>query len=149
MILDVQKGDLFSGSEKLVVHGCNAQGVMRSGFAKIVRERYPEAYHAYASTSPLRMGQVIYAESQGKIIANGITQQFYGRDGRRYCSYDAINSVMEDVHRYAVHHQIDRVAMPAIGAGLGGGSWSVIRAIVEDVFTQVQPVLYTLDDKFT
>lgn len=149
MIIQSVFGNLMTAEERIILHGCNAQKKMNSGVAKLIREQYPEAYHEYVSTTKLQLGMVIYAESGDKIIANGITQENYGRDGRRYCSYDAINSVMEDVHRYAIDRKIDRVAMPAIGAGLGGGSWSVIRAIIENAFTEIQPVVYTLDSKFT
>jgi hypothetical protein len=34
--------------------------------------------------------------------------------------------------------------MPQIGAGLGGGDWQVIEAIIESEMTDIQPVVYTL-----
>jgi len=41
-------GDLFSNTEGYIVHGCNAQGVMGSGVAKIVKDQYFDAFKRYA-----------------------------------------------------------------------------------------------------
>jgi O-acetyl-ADP-ribose deacetylase (regulator of RNase III) len=40
---------------------------------------------------------------------------------------------------------ISEIAMPRIGAGLGGGNWNVIEAIIESELTHVKPYVYTLD----
>lgn len=140
-------GSLVDAGELCLVHGCNAQGRMRSGVAKVIRQRYPEAYAEYMktyNTVGLSAGDVIWAESKGKLIANGITQEYYGYDNKRYIDYDAINRVMESVHREAALENFG-VAMPLIGAGLGGGSWKHIVDIIEQNFTDVEPVVYTLD----
>jgi len=36
--------------------------------------------------------------------------------------------------------------MPKIGAGLAGGDWNVIAAIIEEEFTAVQPIVYWLEE---
>jgi len=120
---------------------------MRSGVAKDIREHYPEAYEEYikaAETTGLHLGDVIWAESHGKLIANGITQEYYGYDNKRYIDYNAINRVMEAVHREAALEKFS-VAMPLIGAGLGGGSWKQIEGIIEQNFTDIEPIVYILD----
>ena len=44
----MENGDLFGSVEHgLIVHGCNALGVMGSGFAKLVRDKCSVAYQAY------------------------------------------------------------------------------------------------------
>lgn len=140
-------GDLIHADEMCLVHGCNAQGRMGSGVAKAIRAHYPEAYHAYRNafeSDGLRVGEVIWAESKGKLIANGITQDRYGYDNNVYIDYNAINKVMEQVHQNAATEGFN-VAMPLIGAGLGGGSWKKITGIIEQNFTDVEPVVYILD----
>jgi hypothetical protein len=34
--------------------------------------------------------------------------------------------------------------MPQIGAGLGGGDWRTIEAIIEEEFIEIKPVVYQL-----
>lgn len=143
-------GDLLESPHRLILHGCNAQGVMGSGIAKQIRKKFPQAFETYCAAHEKEMlwlGDVIFVDCGSKIIANGITQQYYGRSGERFVNYEAINNVMEETHDYALKHGIEYVAMPLIGAGLGGGSWEKISSIIEDKFTDVIPVVYTLDDR--
>ena len=147
MKIEYKTGNIVTATELCLVHGCNAQGKMGSGVAKAIRYHFPEAYEEYKKaydTGGLQLGEVIWAESNGKLIANGITQQYYGYDNNRYIDYDAINKVMEAVHREAATEGFD-VAMPLIGAGLGGGSWKQIVGIIEQNFTKIRPVVYVLD----
>ena len=51
---------------------------------------------------------------------------------------------METVHNEAVSSKFS-VAFPLIGSGLGGGSWKKISGIIQDVFTDIVPVVYTID----
>ena len=140
-------GDLIHADELCLLQGCNAQGRMGSGVAKSIRKHYPEAYTEYRKeyeTNGLQLGTVVWAESKGKLIANGITQDRYGYDNNVYIDYNAINRVMEQVHHNAASEGFD-VAMPLLGAGLGGGSWKKISGIIEQNFTDVEPVVYILD----
>lgn len=147
MKIQYKTGNLIEADEYCLVHGCNAQGRMGSGVAKAIRAYYPAAYDAYRDEydrNGLIVGDVIWALSNGKLIANGITQEFYGYDNNTYIDYDAINRVMENVHGTASELEFS-VALPLIGAGLGGGSWKKISEIIENIFTDVIPVVYTLD----
>jgi O-acetyl-ADP-ribose deacetylase (regulator of RNase III) len=144
MKIEYVSGDLFDTSIKTIVHGCNAQGVMGAGVARIIRDRYPEAYHTYKAiydSKGLSLGAVYYSESNNKIILHAITQQFYGRGGKRYTSYDAIAEAMSAINSM----NISEIAMPRIGAGLGGGDWNVIAAIIESELKRVKPYVYTLE----
>lgn len=155
MKIEYVKGNLFEGPETVIVHGCNAQGKFASGFAGVVRERHPFAYEAYMQTAregKLILGSIIWASSDGLSIANAITQQFYGRDGKRYVSYEAIRDVMETINMASREgipfsnnkRGFSRIAMPMIGSALGGGDWNVIEKIIEESLTDVQPVVYQL-----
>lgn len=147
MKIEYIKGDLLSTDCKTILHGCNAQGVMGSGVAKIIRETYPKAYTVYRekyNREGLRLGDCIRVLDGNKLIVNAITQQYYGRDGSKYVSYDAIDEVMKEINAMHYIYGIKEIAMPQIGAGLGGGDWQVIEAIIESRLTLVQPKVYVL-----
>lgn len=155
MKIEYVKGDLFATNVKTIVHGCNAQGVMGSGVAKIVREQFPKAYDRYMQegrNGHLMLGDIIPVpcgdrESDPdnfKIIVNAITQEYYGRDGKRYVSYDAVAKSMDKINRMYDVYGIDSVAMPMIGAGLGNGKWEIVSAIIETELTKVKPYVYIL-----
>lgn len=157
MKIEYIKGDLFSTKIRTIVHGCNAQGVMGSGVAKIIREKYPKAYERYRKEfelyNHLKLGDTIAVPcgdrvndpTNYKVIVNAITQDFYGRDGSRYVSYDAVSDCMNKINRFSEVYGIEEVAMPQIGAGLGGGEWNVIEAIIESELKNVKPYVYILE----
>ena len=151
MKIEYRKGNMFDTDIKVLAHGCNSHGVMGSGVARIVRDDYPEAYNMYVDVVKGAayevidlMGTVIPVETKGKVIINAITQHDYGRDGRRYVSYDAVSDAMININDWCVKYGETHVAMPQIGAGLGGGDWNVIEAIILSELTDVQPVVYIL-----
>lgn len=149
MKIEYRNGDLFETEIETIVHGCNAQGVMGSGVANIVRERYPEAYQTYRmdfESATTTLGAVSIARSNDKLIVNAITQRYFGRDGKRYVSYDAVADCMKKLNQslVALWNVEPIIAMPQIGAGLGGGDWKVIEAIIESELTNIKPVVYLL-----
>lgn len=150
MKIEYRIGDLFSTDIDYILHGCNAKGVMGSGVAKIVKERFPKAYDEYAQWcyKGFRLGQVLIVPTNGKFIINAVTQQNYGKvaeqlgpNPKRYVSYDAVAEIMNNLNLTLSGSVI---AMPTIGASLGGGDWNVIAAIIESELKDVQAVVYRL-----
>lgn len=144
-----KQGDCLEGPEPWVLHGCNAQGVMGSGVALAVKTKYPSAYLTYLASKEhdgMRLGVVTFAvQDDGKTVFNGITQEYYGRDGKQYVDYDAVKEVITALNSHAEQTNPGvGVAMPKIGAGLGGGDWDVIAEIIEQGSTSFVPVVYTL-----
>lgn len=152
-------GDLLNADERFICHGCNAQGKMGSGVAKLIRAKYPHAYEVYMNVyarSGLQLGTTSWAKGEPHTVINAITQDRYGNDGKRYADYDAIRKAMAQINATARMTQtvdgagqsmgrVIAVAMPLIGAGLAGGDWSIISEIIEQESTHFQPVVYTLD----
>jgi O-acetyl-ADP-ribose deacetylase (regulator of RNase III) len=148
MRIEYRQGDLFQTDIHHIVHGCNARGVMGKGVALQVKTLFPQAYEHYRNrclwNNALVIGTVQFVDCETKIIINAITQRDYARaynDPTRYVSYDALAACMAEINRQIPGQQL---AMPRIGAQLGGGSWEIIERIIETELTDVQPVVYTL-----
>lgn len=47
MAVVIKEGNVFDSDAKIICHQVNCQGVMGSGVAKEVRERYPKVYEEY------------------------------------------------------------------------------------------------------
>ena len=140
--LDVQTG--------IIVHGCNCQGVMGGGIALEVKNRFPAAFYEYDRvhrSRGLKLGEICFVEvSPNKFIINANTQDKFGHAGGRFVSYDAIADCFTEVAKFAATVEQHRerkleIIFPLIGAGLGGGDWKVISAIIDvvvpDTFTKV------------
>jgi len=135
MKINYIKCDLLSVTSGIIMHGCNAQGVMGSGVALAVRQKYPKAYEKYKEDIQrgfLGLGDVQLVEVNDDLfIANAITQEFYGRDKKVYVSYDAIKSAFSTLFELAVGLKVN-ISIPKIGAGLGGGDWEIILSIIKE-----------------
>jgi len=130
--------DILTSSDNLWAHGCNARGKFASGVAGLLRKTYPYSYAGYMdyyAKNGLQLGDVIFAKGDKTqpIIANCITQQNYGRDGRQYVNYEAIEKSIKTVMQYADDNNITNITLPKIGAGLGGGNWGFIEKIILNI----------------
>jgi len=152
-------GDLFSNTEGYIVHGCNAQGVMGSGVAKIVKDRYFEAFKLYAmclqskrEKNESALGTNTYhLENRNFIIVNAVTQEYYGSDGGQYTDYDAVRScfkdIIEETERWdKIFKDVPKVInFPLIGCDRGGGDWDIVAAIIdEEIDDSFKKILWTL-----
>ena len=141
-------GDLLGATQKVIVHGCNTHGIMGSGVAKVIKERWPEAYEVYSlkhKTFGLTLGDIIPVNTpDGKIIVNCITQENFGRDGKQYCDYDAIEKCFTQLNERAIDWEVSEIALPKIGAGLGGGDWNIIEVIIVKTAKNYTPIVYSL-----
>jgi O-acetyl-ADP-ribose deacetylase (regulator of RNase III) len=146
MKIEYIKGDLLQTEVRHLIHGCNARGVMGSGVAKAIRDKYPQAYQDYSDTYDnygLDLGSIVVSvQDDGKVIHNAITQKDYGRDPSRvYVSYWAIAEVFRKINQWG----IKEIAMPKIGSGLANGDWNVIEAIIENTMIDTKPFVYVLE----
>lgn len=145
-------GDLLTAPEEAIIHGCNSHGVMGSGVARVLRDKYPKAYEDYRreyEENGLPLGSVVWSQQnthEKHLVGNAITQKDFGsKSGERYVSYDAIADVIAEVNRVARSRGLTAVAMPLIGAGLAQGRWPIIARIIETEATDFRPVVYLID----
>jgi O-acetyl-ADP-ribose deacetylase (regulator of RNase III) len=162
MKIEYRLGDVLTNRDcQYIVQGCNAQGAMGSGIAKTIRDLYPNVYDEYRAVydvAGLAMGSIVPVvvpaveylgeEYPERIILNGITQEFAGRDDVRYVSYDAIANVVELIDSMidpAIDHDV-KVGFPLIGAGLANGDWFVIARLIETLSTKFTPIVYVFTE---
>ena len=87
----------------------------------------------------LELGTVTFAKVLPELwIVNGITQDFYGRNGACFTDYAAVKTVFEKTVELLETLDPDGAAdlpllFPKIGAGRGGGNWDMIVNIIEEV----------------
>lgn len=124
---------------QIFVHGCNAQGVMGSGVAGQLAAGHPmikESYLKFIEQCRVQnqdpLGLVDTLNWPGLRFCNAITQRDFGRDGAKYVSYKAIQDSFRDILYHARFTKFNTINFPMIGAGLGGGEWSIIQTIIEE-----------------
>jgi len=119
----------------VIVHGCNCFHVAGAGVARAVRENFPSAYAADRSTPEgdrAKLGTVSHVDivtPHGILtVVNGYTQYDFTGTGM-LVDYDAVRHVMREVKK---RWSGKRIGYPRLGAGLAGGDWKIIAAIIEE-----------------
>ena len=133
-------GNLLHVKAGHIVHGCNAQGVMGSGVALGIKQKFPRAYESYImqhEMTGLELGVAYpFIVDNGLYVWNAITQADFGA-GKRQVSYDAIQTCFEQINEFLSSNHLDvpmpikEIHIPMIGAARGGGNWEIIREIIE------------------
>lgn len=128
------EGDVFTSSQPAFGHGVNCKGRMRSGIAVDVRLRYPDVYEAYARycKSPgLNPGDVFMmkAESDGKLIFNLASQYKEGCNA----TYPYLEESLWNAFDLLEEREIEGIALPRIGCGVGGLNWAKVKPMIEDI----------------
>lgn len=141
-------GNIVAGAtEGIILQQVNAQGVMGSGVAGVIRAWWPQVFDEYAKvvgpaytqleSGRLLLGTVIPVKVSPKLwVVNIVGQQFFGKDpslrpGGRYTSYDALANGLQEVRKFAKANQLTTIHYPLIGCGLGGGKWPIVSSIID------------------
>lgn len=137
--MQTEKGDLIqkakAGEFDVIIHGCNCFCTMGAGIAKTVKQVFPSAYQADLATvagDKAKLGTYSSAQVEvnhkALVIINAYTQYQWRGAGRK-ADYEAIRQVFRLVKK---QYAGKRIGYPAIGAGLAGGDWAIIAAIIEE-----------------
>lgn len=131
----------------LIVHGCNALGVMGAGLALQVKAKSPKAFTVYeeacntAVDKHLLLGTYTHARDleANLTIINAILQLNVGKH-KRQVNYEAVARVFERIADVMTEHS-DRdfyLAIPKnLGCGLAGGNWNIVSTIILETLKDV------------
>lgn len=137
--MKIVKGDLIQlameGRFDVIVHGCNCMHTMGSGIARQVKSQIPEAFEADLATRRRDRSKLGAFSSvlvaRGSIaftVVNAYTQYDWRGMGIKV-DYDALERAFRAIGR---EWRGSRIAYPMIGAGLAGGDWNKISAIIDE-----------------
>ncbi len=149
-------GDCLETPDRYIAHGCNNIGIMGAGIAKQILKKYPKACSNYfqrfqhnIASSLEGLGDIVIGHEKNKVIFHCITQPSIGYNAK-FVSYDAVDQCMYLISRNINERlsDIDRnISMPKIGAGLGGGEWSIIESIIKHRLKDFNVTVWSLGDE--
>lgn len=131
MIVYIESGDIFKLDNVYnYAHGCNCAGAMGKGIAAQFKEKFPKMYSKYkrlCKEGTFTLGDVFeYNYDQGTVFNLG-TQDSW----RTKANINAIEKAITTMLKLANKKNIDKIALPQIGAGLGGLNWDTVKATIE------------------
>lgn len=162
MTFKYKVGDLISaakaGDVDVIAHGANCHCTMGSGIAPLIKNAFPSVYEADCKTQrgdKEKLGKFSYAVmDSGLVVFNLYTQYGYNRRnlGLRDLKYDALYDSLVEMKNFLKLHtdgfMTDRkIGFPKIGAGLAGGDWNVIEAMIKSIFWDCDVTIYILNEK--
>ena len=133
MINFISKGDIFSLKDvSSFAHGCNCAGAMGKGIALQFRQKFPRMYYEYKLLCKKGMflpGDVFDFDYGNGHIYNLATQLTW----RTKAKIEFIQTSMLKMFELATSEQVSKIAMPTIGAGLGGLIWTDVKNVICDI----------------
>lgn len=145
-------GNLLDSTAEVILQQVNCQGKMASGVAKAIREKWPvvyDKYNKYVShmhvtapiTALLGIVQPVTVE-ENKVVLNLFAQENYGYDGRRYTSYDALDTCIKKVAKYCTEHDVKTIALPwHMASDRGGANWNVVVEMIKGHFENTEVII--------
>lgn len=132
-----REGNIFDSMQPTIGHGVNTRGYMGSGIAKTVRALYPSVYKEYRAVCrtvgmfggdhlPLKAEE--YDGPGQRWILNIASQEGEGRNAK----YHFLEAGLEKAFEWASENDFTGLALPKIGAGIGGLEWDVALTVIEN-----------------
>lgn len=120
----IRYGDLFNQPDvEAIAHGVNCMGNMSGGIAVLFSRKYPDMYREYVQQcedSTLSPGEAFLwensSDSQPRYVFNLASQYLPGADAR----IEWLRASLESMVKQAEDSGISTIALPMIGAGIGG-----------------------------
>lgn len=143
-VIRVVRGNIFDAQVQALVNPVNCVGVMGKGLALAFKRAFPEMFRAYADAC--KAGDVVpgrmhlWQGGPGYVI-NFPTKRHFRSKSR----IDDVEAGLEDLVRVVRELELSSLAVPALGAGLGGLEWDAVRVRIEAVLeplTEADVVLY-------
>lgn len=156
------QGNLIDMAERgefdIIIHGANIHNTMGSGIAGEIRRRIPSMVEVDSMTVAgdiRKLGTFTLADT-GFVSQTGnpdfytvmgvnlYTQATIGKPGNNV-DYDGLARGLYQLNLMFIDFDVQpKIGIPKIGAGLGGGDWTRIRAIIESIgFKDITYVEFT------
>lgn len=132
-------GNLLEADADALVNTVNTKGVMGKGVALQFKRAFPENYKAYraaCAAGHVQLGRMFVFDSgrlgRPRYIINFPTKDHWRSRSR----LSDIEAGLEDLRRVLGELEIESVALPPLGCGLGGLHWSDVRPRIEQAFAE-------------
>lgn len=136
------KGNLLDSKADIICHQTNCKGVMGSGVALAIKQKYPRVFEQYKKAHQkglltLGMCQIVHTNPDSeddRLVANLCGQDEF--NGLKRCTnYEGIYVCLEKLADYCKNNNVKSIAFPwKMSSDRGGADWNIITAMIESVF---------------
>jgi O-acetyl-ADP-ribose deacetylase (regulator of RNase III) len=144
-MIEIVNGNLLKADVEALVNTVNTEGVMGKGIALQFRRAYPDMFDAYVrdcKRGKVTLGHVHVYDNGGLVrsgprwIINFPTKGHWRAKSRMEDIQAGLKNLAETVRKL----EIKSIALPPLGCGHGGLSWSEVRPAIEQAFSELPDV---------
>lgn len=137
------RGDLFKAETEALVNTVNCVGFMGRGIAAQFRRAYPTNFTVYKSVcdrGEMVPGRVLVVDLGQLVMPRCVINFPTKRHWRAKSRLEDIEAGLLSLRDELLAHEIRSVAIPPLGCGLGGLSWSEVRPRIERALADLDGV---------
>lgn len=131
MITFYQKDNIFNYECDAIINPVNTVGVMGKGLALVFKQKYPknfEFYKQHCLNNQFQIGKILTYKENDIFIFNFPTKKHWRDPSQISYIKEGLISLKEEI----LYNQIRSINIPALGCGLGGLEWSIVKEILID-----------------
>ena len=153
LIEAAQKGEVYH-----IAHQCNCFNTMGAGIASLIAKAFPAAKAVDDATVKgdiRKLGHFTHDLTcdEENEDTEGFAPEVYNLYGQYAPSSTGVATDYSHLRQalrgmaFSISGYTMKVGLPKIGAGLGGGDWSIISKIIEEELGEFDVTIYVLDEK--
>lgn len=142
-MIQLTTGNILSADAEALVNTVNCVGVMGKGIALQFKKAFPEIFRPYkkaCDADEVQPGRIHVVElnrlTPPHVIINFPTKRHWRSNSR----LEDLEAGLEDLVRVVRERDIESIAIPPLGCGLGGLDWSDVRPMIEEAFESLEDV---------
>lgn len=142
-MIEITQGNILKADAEALVNTVNTVGHMGKGIALQFKKAFPANYDAYrkvCDAKKLQPGKMFVYETSSmlnpKYIINFPTKRHWRGKSRMSDIEAGLKALVEEVRE----RDIQSIAIPPLGCGLGGLSWNEVKPRIEDAFAELPEV---------
>jgi O-acetyl-ADP-ribose deacetylase (regulator of RNase III) len=142
-MIEFKRGNLLDEDVQALVNAVNTVGVMGKGIALAFKKRFPKNYTIYqqaCSRDEMLIGRMLVTETEltnnPRFIVNFPTKKHWKEKSR----IEYIEMGLTDLVAIINEKQLQSIAVPALGCGLGGLDWQDVRPLIIKALEPVKNV---------
>jgi O-acetyl-ADP-ribose deacetylase (regulator of RNase III) len=143
MMIEVTQGNLLEADAEALVNTVNCVGVMGKGIALQFKQAFPENFSLYAKVCKegrMVVGKMLVFETGNMVNPKYIVNFPTKRHWKGKSKMEDIDAGLEDLVAQIKRYRIQSIAIPPLGAGLGGLNWAEVEPRIEKAFAELPDV---------
>lgn len=142
-MIEFTTGDILQADAEALVNTVNCVGVMGRGIALQFKNRFPENFKAYAAacaSEAVQPGRMFVHETRSltnpRFVINFPTKRHWKGKSRIEDIESGLKALVDEIRE----RDIRSIAIPPLGAGLGGLDWADVRPLIVAAMAPLEDV---------